>query len=190
MAFVVAFFVSLSLPIASLYISVAIMLESLKIKAMPITSLSPTFDLLSPGALVADKCILFAKYKQDGAAGKPTKGDKSAKAAKPAKGVAAAGGDAEPPAVVDLQDDRVIGAIDIRVGFMSNARKHPNSEKLFVEDVDIGAENPRQICSGVIRCLRSTLSFHHRDCIVQNCMSNMLFNRCNIIAAFQHCVID
>eukprot|EP01047_Picozoa_sp_COSAG01_P035799 COSAG01_NODE_2765_length_7109_cov_131.733238_4_plen_153_part_00 len=36
---------------------------------------------------------------------------------------------------------------------MKNARKHPESEKLFVEDIDVG-DGTRQICSGLYQHLK------------------------------------
>lgn len=35
---------------------------------------------------------------------------------------------------------------------MSNARKHPDSDKLFVEDIDVG-DGTRQVCSGLYQHL-------------------------------------
>ena len=41
-------------------------------------------------------------------------------------------------------------AIDLRVGLIVNAYAHPDSEKLYVEEIDIGEKDgPRTICSGL-----------------------------------------
>ena len=61
-------------------------------------------------------------------------------------GKAAAG----PPPVFELGEVSRITSLDIRVGSMSNARGHPSADKLYVEDIDIGEEKPRQICSGLV----------------------------------------
>ena len=54
-----------------------------------------------------------------------------------------------PLPILDSSNDAVITALDIRVGNMINARKHPQADKLYVEDIDIGEDGgPRQICSG------------------------------------------
>lgn len=39
--------------------------------------------------------------------------------------------------------------LDIRVGRVLKAYEHPEAEKLFVEEVDVGEEEPRTICSGL-----------------------------------------
>lgn len=42
-----------------------------------------------------------------------------------------------------------ISQIDFRVGEIKSCEKHPESDKLLVEQIDIGEEAPRQICSGI-----------------------------------------
>ncbi|CAJ1345273.1 unnamed protein product, partial [Effrenium voratum] len=42
-----------------------------------------------------------------------------------------------------------ISLIDFRVGEIKSCEKHPESDKLLVEQIDIGEEVPRQICSGI-----------------------------------------
>lgn len=39
--------------------------------------------------------------------------------------------------------------IDFRVGEIVSAERHPDSEKLLVEMIDVGEGAPRQICSGI-----------------------------------------
>lgn len=39
--------------------------------------------------------------------------------------------------------------LDIRVGKIVEADNHPDSDKLFVEKVEVGEEEPRVICSGL-----------------------------------------
>ena len=53
------------------------------------------------------------------------------------------------PAVLNLEDPAVISCLDIRVGRISNARNHAESDTLYVEDVDVGEETPRTVCSGL-----------------------------------------
>ena len=38
-----------------------------------------------------------------------------------------------------------VSAIDLRVGVILNARKHENAESLYVEDIDCGEAQPRQV---------------------------------------------
>eukprot|EP00262_Sarcandra_glabra_P002881 TRINITY_DN1327_c0_g1_i1.p1 TRINITY_DN1327_c0_g1~~TRINITY_DN1327_c0_g1_i1.p1 ORF type:complete len:188 (+),score=31.42 TRINITY_DN1327_c0_g1_i1:42-605(+) len=41
-------------------------------------------------------------------------------------------------------------ALDIRVGRILNARRHPEADSLYVEEVDLGEAEPRTICSGLV----------------------------------------
>ena len=40
--------------------------------------------------------------------------------------------------------------IDARVGKVIKAYKHAEADKLYVEEVDVGEAEPRQICSGLV----------------------------------------
>jgi aminoacyl tRNA synthase complex-interacting multifunctional protein 1 len=80
----------------------------------------------------------------------------AAKAAKDAKKAAkknakkdqVGAADAPPPA--DADGDSDVTALDIRVGVIKKAWPHPESEKLWCEEIDIGEEKgPRQIASGL-----------------------------------------
>ncbi|OLP77077.1 putative methionine--tRNA ligase [Symbiodinium microadriaticum] len=42
-----------------------------------------------------------------------------------------------------------VSMIDFRVGEIKSCEKHPDSDKLLVEQIDVGEEAPRQICSGI-----------------------------------------
>jgi methionyl-tRNA synthetase len=72
------------------------------------------------------------------AAGAPaTKKDgKKAKPAKPAAKPA--------PGPVD------VSRLDLRVGRVLSARKHPDADSLYVEEVDLGEGAPRTVCSGLV----------------------------------------
>eukprot|EP01006_Ploeotia_vitrea_P062918 TRINITY_DN84629_c0_g1_i1.p1 TRINITY_DN84629_c0_g1~~TRINITY_DN84629_c0_g1_i1.p1 ORF type:complete len:710 (-),score=106.93 TRINITY_DN84629_c0_g1_i1:169-2298(-) len=41
-------------------------------------------------------------------------------------------------------------AMDIRVGKILSIKKHPDAEKLYVEEINVGEEEPRQIVSGLV----------------------------------------
>jgi tRNA-binding EMAP/Myf-like protein len=43
----------------------------------------------------------------------------------------------------------VFNACDLRVGKIVECEKHPDSEKLYIEKIDIGEENLRTIGSGL-----------------------------------------
>lgn len=42
-----------------------------------------------------------------------------------------------------------IGRLDIRVGVVRKVWQHPNAERLYVEEIDVGEPEPRQIVSGL-----------------------------------------
>lgn len=43
-----------------------------------------------------------------------------------------------------------VEALDIRVGCVLKAWKHPEADSLYVEEVDVGEPEPRTICSGLV----------------------------------------
>ncbi|KAF7016128.1 hypothetical protein CFC21_029812 [Triticum aestivum] len=45
------------------------------------------------------------------------------------------------------------GLLDIRVGRVVKAWLHPEADTLYVEEVDVGEEQPRTICSGLVKYL-------------------------------------
>jgi len=71
------------------------------------------------------------------------KKEKKPKAGKSEGGKAAAGGGDEE--TVD------IGLLDLRVGRILSAEKHPDADALYVEQVDVGEPTPRTVVSGLVR---------------------------------------
>lgn len=41
--------------------------------------------------------------------------------------------------------------MDMRIGFIVSAKKHPDADGLYVEEVDVGEEKPRTIISGLVK---------------------------------------
>merc|ERR1711978_717299 len=79
------------------------------------------------------------------AAEEKKKGDASKKEKKPKaeKAPKKAAVEDEPP--VD------IGRLDMRVGLIRKATKHPDADSLYVEEVDVGEEKPRTVISGLVK---------------------------------------
>jgi len=50
---------------------------------------------------------------------------------------------------IDTYDGPPITALDIRVGRITKVWEHPEADKLFCEEVDVGEDEPRQIASGL-----------------------------------------
>lgn len=44
-----------------------------------------------------------------------------------------------------------IGSLDLRVGKILEVQKHPEADKLYVEKIDVGEEQPRTIISGLVQ---------------------------------------
>jgi len=44
-----------------------------------------------------------------------------------------------------------IGRLDLRVGHIRTAKKHPDADSLYVEEVDVGEEKPRTVISGLVK---------------------------------------
>lgn len=48
--------------------------------------------------------------------------------------------------------------VDMRVGRVLKAYKHEDADKLYVEEVDVGEEEPRMICSGLVPYMEAEVS--------------------------------
>lgn len=44
-----------------------------------------------------------------------------------------------------------ITRLDIRVGLIKNAKKHPDADSLYVEEIDVGEEQTRTVVSGLVK---------------------------------------
>uniref|UniRef100_A0A7S0RH46 tRNA-binding domain-containing protein n=1 Tax=Pyramimonas obovata TaxID=1411642 RepID=A0A7S0RH46_9CHLO len=50
------------------------------------------------------------------------------------------------------KEERVcVSQLDIRVGTIVKCEKHPNADSLYVEEIDLGEEKPRQVVSGLVK---------------------------------------
>jgi len=43
------------------------------------------------------------------------------------------------------------GHLDLRVGFIRKAEKHPDADSLYVSQIDVGEEKDRVVCSGLVK---------------------------------------
>ena len=96
------------------------------------------------------------------AKGKDSKDSKDSKDAKNAKPEAAAEGEKKvktekkkkekkPAAPAPAAAPVTPGRIDLRVGFIQKAVKHPDADSLYVSTIDVGEPEPRTICSGLVK---------------------------------------
>merc|ERR1712130_440170 len=49
-----------------------------------------------------------------------------------------------------------IGRLDLRVGHIRSAKKHPDADSLYVEEIDVGEEKPRTVISGLVKFIPET----------------------------------
>ncbi|XP_054710542.1 aminoacyl tRNA synthase complex-interacting multifunctional protein 1-like [Uloborus diversus] len=58
----------------------------------------------------------------------------------------------EKPASTKEEDREVnVSRLDFRVGRILSAKKHPDAESLYVEEIDVGEEKPRTVVSGLVK---------------------------------------
>lgn len=50
-----------------------------------------------------------------------------------------------------LDDAIDVGRLDMRIGLILKAEKHPDADALYVEQIDLGEEKPRTVVSGLVR---------------------------------------
>ncbi|KAG6965731.1 hypothetical protein JG688_00007061 [Phytophthora aleatoria] len=112
-----------------------VIFEKLGTAPTTLTALSPDYDNLKPGTEVSIGGILFNKILTEEE--KQKQSEAAAAKAKPAK--------AKPAKAATP----LFASLDIRVGVISKAWKHPESDKLYCEEINIGEEEPKQIASGL-----------------------------------------
>lgn len=44
-----------------------------------------------------------------------------------------------------------VSRLDLRVGCIISAKKHPDADSLYVEEVDVGEAAPRTVVSGLVK---------------------------------------
>ncbi|OQR90369.1 methionyl-tRNA synthetase [Thraustotheca clavata] len=108
--------------------------DKLRTQPKTLTQLSSYFDNLTPGSPIAVGDILFQKVLSDA--------EKAVLEAK--KNPAPAPVKAKVKTEVPL-----FAACDIRVGTITKVWPHPDSDKLYCEEIDVGLDAPVQIASGL-----------------------------------------
>lgn len=54
-------------------------------------------------------------------------------------------------APASVEGDISISRLDIRVGLITKAQKHPDADSLYVEEIDVGEPLPRTVVSGLVK---------------------------------------
>lgn len=50
-----------------------------------------------------------------------------------------------------MEPEITITRLDIRVGLITKAQKHPDADSLYVEEIDVGESQPRTVVSGLVK---------------------------------------
>ncbi|WJX51011.1 methionine--tRNA ligase [Trifolium repens] len=92
----------------------------------------------------------------DGNAKKKSAAKSSAKSSNEAKNKAAA------------EPDISITRLDIRVGIIKKAEKHPDADSLYVEQIDVGEEQTRTVVSGLVKYIPLDEMQNRKVCVLCN----------------------
>ncbi|GER41039.1 methionine--tRNA ligase [Striga asiatica] len=69
-----------------------------------------------------------------------------------------------PPADAEVS----ISRLDIRVAVITKARKHPDADSLYVEEIDVGEKEPRTVVSGLVNYIPLEDMQNRRVCVLCN----------------------
>eukprot|EP01026_Neomeris_dumetosa_P001005 TRINITY_DN1024_c0_g1_i1.p1 TRINITY_DN1024_c0_g1~~TRINITY_DN1024_c0_g1_i1.p1 ORF type:complete len:356 (+),score=58.82 TRINITY_DN1024_c0_g1_i1:46-1068(+) len=61
-----------------------------------------------------------------------------------------------------------VSRLDLRVGLIRKAWKHPNAESLYAEEVDVGEEQPRSVVSGLVKFIPEEKMQNRRVVLICN----------------------
>ncbi|CAI8610771.1 unnamed protein product [Vicia faba] len=66
------------------------------------------------------------------------------------------------------EQDITITRLDIRVGLIKKAEKHPDADSLYVEEIDVGEEQPRTVVSGLVKYIPVDEMQNRKVCVLCN----------------------
>ncbi|CAL5054560.1 unnamed protein product [Urochloa decumbens] len=61
-----------------------------------------------------------------------------------------------------------VAKLDIRVGLIRKAEKHPDAVSLYVEEIDVGEEDPRTVVSGLVKYIPLEEMQNRKVCVLCN----------------------
>ncbi|XP_050380407.1 probable methionine--tRNA ligase [Argentina anserina] len=61
-----------------------------------------------------------------------------------------------------------ISRLDIRVGLITKAQKHPDADSLYVEEIDVGEGQPRTVVSGLVKFIPLEEMQNRKVCVLCN----------------------
>ncbi|CAJ1934060.1 unnamed protein product [Sphenostylis stenocarpa] len=66
------------------------------------------------------------------------------------------------------EPDITITRLDIRVGLITKAQKHPDADALYVEEIDVGEEQTRTVVSGLVKYIPLDEMQNRKVCVLCN----------------------
>jgi methionyl-tRNA synthetase len=64
--------------------------------------------------------------------------------------------------------DITVAKLDIRVGLIRKAEKHPDADSLYVEEIDVGEDTPRTVVSGLVKFIPLEEMQNRKVCVLCN----------------------
>lgn len=125
------------------------------------------FDGMEPGAQIAGASNLFPRLEEASFAemNRPAPAAVSAPAEKPEAKSQAGQPHTEGVAIINFED---FAKVDIRVGTITVAEKHPDADKLLRLEVDLGEPKPRQIVAGIAEFFDPASLPGKQICVIAN----------------------
>ncbi|XP_073275970.1 probable methionine--tRNA ligase [Primulina huaijiensis] len=76
--------------------------------------------------------------------------------------------DAKPKVSSPAETEHSISRLDIRVGLIVKAQKHPDADSLYVEEIDVGERQPRTVVSGLVKYIPLEEMQNRKVCVLCN----------------------
>ncbi|XP_073133422.1 probable methionine--tRNA ligase [Henckelia pumila] len=76
--------------------------------------------------------------------------------------------DAKPKVSSPAETEVSISRLDIRVGLIVKAQKHPDADSLYVEEIDVGEPQPRTVVSGLVKYIPLEEMQNRKVCVLCN----------------------
>ncbi|KAL2469417.1 putative methionine--tRNA ligase [Abeliophyllum distichum] len=76
--------------------------------------------------------------------------------------------EAKPKVSASAEAEISISRLDIRVGLITKAQKHPDADSLYVEEIDVGEAQPRTVVSGLVKYIPLEEMQNRKVCVLCN----------------------
>ncbi|KAL2249375.1 probable methionine--tRNA ligase [Sesamum indicum] len=76
--------------------------------------------------------------------------------------------DSKPKASAPAESEISVSRLDIRVGLITKAQKHPDADSLYVEEIDVGEPQPRTVVSGLVKYIPLEDMQNRKVCVLCN----------------------